>query len=572
MPRRLATCLGLGLALLYYARSADAAPSLEVSTTLGGADAGEYLVRVANPDAKSESGIIELRHPGDDRAVARTPFEVPAKSTRYFRIPGEKGQRPGAVAITSGETTVRAQERFNNDSSFVVFDIPPRDEQRLHELRVHSGPNAVITHATFDEATKTPVLTRRAAVYEGVALVVVPSRMFLALPAPEREALTTWVRAGGDIALSVSDDADLPRLADLVGDGVKGVKDEHLRVAWSGGRLRRASFGATAELGLGRVHLLPLDVWSTDANGEITVQEKLVDLARSHPVASPLFGDPSWMELPNPSLDPNQGYRSVLALAGMLLVAQALVTALAFRRLALRRGMGAAYRFVAGSSAVTFAAVIGLGLYAKGGFGARARELSFVDAASGETVGRVERTRAYFASDTRSIEVSPRDASNLLDSRAHDSRAVVRVDDGNRGKVVLGDVRVRPWQTTAVTERGTTTLGGGVRIASENGKITVQNATGATLRNVVVARPEGTCLAFGEIANGQESSAGTPLSCTDLGPAWATYRGAHRSPEDYAVTPTRLTLLGQLEEGPTSMDGFRVEKRTTLLRVTGGDS
>ena len=79
--RRLASCLAVGLALL-YARTAGAVPSLEVSTTLGGADASEYLVRVANPDATESSGVIELRQSGDERPVARTPYSVPANGTR----------------------------------------------------------------------------------------------------------------------------------------------------------------------------------------------------------------------------------------------------------------------------------------------------------------------------------------------------------------------------------------------------------------------------------------------------------------------------------------------------------
>jgi hypothetical protein len=556
-------------------------PSLEVSTTLGGAAASEYLVRVANPDATESSGVIELRQAGDERSVARAPYSVPANGIRYFRIPGEKAQRFGAVAVT-GDKTVRAQEHFSGDGTVVIFDIPPRDDQRLRELRVHTGPSYGLTHAAFDETTHTPILTRRAAVYDSAALVLVPSRVFLALPAPEREALTAWVRAGGAIALSVSDERDLPRLADLVGNGVRGDPDipsvggstyTGPRTAWSGGRLRSESFGASAELGLGRVHLLPLDAWSAEANGDVAIQEKLVALASMHRAPARFINAP-WMSPQIGALDPNQGYRSVIALAGLLLGAQALITALAFRRLALRRGMGSAYRFVVGSSAVTFAAVLGLGVYAKGGFGARARELSFADAASGESVAWVERNRTYFASDTRTIEVTPRDPSNVIEVRARDSHAVLRVDDAS-ANAVLTDVGVRPWQATAVTERGTTSLGGGVRIESVDGKIVVRNSSGRALRNVIVASSVG-CFDFGTIASGAEKTSATPRSCTELGPDWDVFRGPYYSarPEDLFVSQ-RLTLLGQLEEAPnapSSIDGFRVEKRTTLVRIVGGAS
>lgn len=538
---RFGTGLAAGLSLLYYAEAVSAAPSLEVSTTLGGSDANEYLVRVSNQDAdaKDESGVLELRRQGDERTVARTHFEVPAHTTRYFRVPGDRGMRFGAVAITPGrEKPIRALERYTNDSgSIVLFDIPPRDEQRLHELRVHNATtSAVITHASWDESTKTPVLTRRAAVYEGATLVLVPSSVFLALPAPEREALTNWVRAGGSMAVTITSEQD------------------------------RALF-TDGELGLGRMHVLSYDPWSPESNGNVDIQEKLVRLAQADRNDNRAYNDP-WGKTPEASLDPNFGYRGVLPIAGVMLVIQALVTALAFRRLATRKGMGAGYRFVAASSAVGFAAVVGLGIYAKGGYGARARELSFAQAASGESVAWVQRNRAYFASRGRTIEVTPRDPANVIDSEglgrySSDSRATLRVEDAN---VVLGNVEIRPWQTTTVTEKGTTNLGGGVTVGfGDDGKVVVRNRVGAALHNVVVARPDGICVAFGDVANGEEKTSATPHSCTDLGPDWVN----HRSSYPY---PRRLTLLGELEEPPTTIDGFRLEKRTTLLHVTGGAS
>lgn len=558
MRRRLASSLVLGLALL-SSREAFARPNVEITTTIGGADASEYLARVENPGVTTERGVLELRRPGDEHVVARAPFEVPAKATRYFRMPAEKGQRLDAFAITSTET-VRARERFGNEGSIVLFDIPPRDDHRLRELRAHTSSNATITHAMIDEQTQAPVLTRRAGVYEGVTLVLVPSGVFVGLPALERQALMDWVRTGGSIALSIDDPRDLPGLAELVPDPTK---------------LRPASFGTVGDVGLGHVHVLPMNPWSVDAHGDIPLQEKLVALAE-HDRAPARFNGP-WADAVKPALDPNQSYRSVMALAGVLLVVQALVTAVAFRRLALRRGMGPAYRFVVGSSAAGFAAVIGLGLYAKGGFGPRAREVSFEDAASGESVAWVERNRAFYASDARTIDVAPTDPSNLVS--AHDSHAVFRVDHPNASdpkdaNVVLTNITVRPWQATAVTERGTTTIGGGVRLEyDDDGNVVVRNATGVTLRNVVVSGKDGACLAFGDIESGAAKTSTTPHRCNDLGPAWEAYRDFYPSPyERQLFTPRRLTLLGELDQAPGSVSGFRLEKRTTLLRVTGGAS
>lgn len=538
MSRRLAPCLGLalGVSLLYYSGTASAHPSLEVSTTLGGSDASEYLVRVANPDSTEARGVIELRrnYREAEHPLARAHFEVPAKTTRYFRIPGEKGSRLSAVAVM-GDETVLATERYVNEGTIVLFDIPPSDEKRLHELRVHDGPHTVITHASFDDATKTPVLTRRAAVYDGASLVLVPSSVFLALPAAEREALTAWVRTGGAMAVSISKESD------------------------------RAYF-TDGEYGLGYMHILAFDPWSAESNGNVDIQEKLVKLAENDRSSARAYNEP-WSDMPTPSLDPNQGYRGVLPIAGVLLVIQALVTALAFRRLAARRGMGPAYRFVAGSSVAAFTAVIGLGIYAKGGFAARARELSFAQAASGESVAWVQRNRTYFASSARTIEVAPRDPANVIDAHGRgglgDSRAMLRVNDGD---IVLSDVDIRPWQTTSVWERGITTIGGGVTIEpSADGRVTVRNRVGTTLHNVVVVRPDGICVSFTDIPNGEsQTSSVAGQFCASRGPDWANYR-QDRNLHHY-------TLLGEMEEAPTTVDGFRLEKRTTLLRVTGGES
>lgn len=542
MARLFGTCVALGLALL-YSRAAEARPVLEVSTTLGGADATEYLVRVANPEAHEETGVLELRR-GDEHPVSRESFSVPAYETRYFRLPGDRGRQLAAVAVTD-EGTFRAQERFVGSAGLSVFDIPWRDSQRLHDFRAHTNSNIVISHAVFDDRTQAPVLTKRAAVYDGIAIVMTPAARFASLPTDERDAILTWVRTGGTLALAGPNADKL----DLVA-----------------GRLHPTELGSAAEIGLGRIYILPIDPWTVEVADDNALQEKLAKLVEQRPAVTHFFGEP-WSDTPPPTLDPNRNYRSVMALAGILLVAQALVTAFAFRRLATKRGMGPAYRFVVGSSAVTFGAIVGLGIYAKGGFSPRAREVTFADVASGETVAWIERKRTYFASNTRSVEVTPRDAANdllLRDSQA----AVFRVNDNS---VVLDDVTVQPWQTTAITERGTTMLGGGITLKNTEGALLVHNATGSTLHDVIIAL-NGTCLAVGDIENGGERTSGTPRPCDDLGPAWSDFDGAYPDRLGRYFPGRRLTLIGQLEEETGSLDGFRLEKRTTVVRVTGGDS
>lgn len=548
MRRLLATCLALGLPLL-YSRAAEARPSLEVSTTLGGADATEYLVRVANPESFEDKGVLELRRSSDGPAVSSEPFSVPANSTRYFRLPGGKGRGLDAVAVTS-EGTFHAQERYTGSAGLVVFDIPRRDSQRLEELRVHtSGANIVVSHAVFDDTTKTPVLTKRPAVYDGIALVMVPSSVFLSLPLEERDALTTWVRTGGSIALSV-DEGDGPTLSTIF-----PTENAH-----------RHTLGTEAELGLGHVYFLAVDPWAEKLGDDVATQEKLAQLVDQHQNTNHFFGEP-WMDAAPPSLDPNRGYRPVIPLVGLLLVAQAIIAALGFRRLATKKGMGPAYRFVAGSSAITFGAVIGLGIYSKGGFSPRARELSFVDVASGDSTAWVERKTTYFAGTEHTVSIAPRDPLNdLVVTRDLD---VLRGVDG-RGAMKINDLTVQPWQTAQIAERGTTTLNGAITVAYEHNDIVVHNTSGSVLRNVLVSNGTS-CFGLGTLENGgtKKSSLDLTIPCGDLGAAWA----------DYAEYPDELTryfyigghpvLIGQIDDQPSMLNGFKLEKRTTVVRVRG---
>ena len=612
LRRALATCLAAGLACA--ARPAVAAPVLELTTTVGdigsGAVAGEYLVRVRNADPVDADGVLEIRQCRDEAVSARAPFHVPAGTTRFVRMPvgtPSDGDRLEVVAKSrTGDILARAQEHRVGDASVILFDIPPRDDQRLHELRAgtinvaqdaNGNESAAIAHAAIDEATGAPVLTERATAYDGTALVLVRSSVLQSLAPSERDALLAWVRIGGLLGLAI-DDLDMlsrPMFTALVGEGVRSApaasppeaKDGTTLpptlaaklVAFSGGRIRPKSFGGVAEVGLGRVFLLPLDPWSAEANGDAWIQTQLIALAASR---SPRRGHrPSPVDegrLVARFLDPNESYRSVMAIAGVILVAQAVVTALAFRRLALRRGMGPAYRLVAGASAATFAVVVGLGLHARGGLGARARELSFVEVASGEPIAWVKRYRAYYASDARRFDVAPREPSSLLTPLV-DRHAVLRANDAN--DIALVDVRVQPWRVTTVAEMGTTTLSGGVTLVHENGEVVVSNATGGVLRNVFVYDPRHGCRAFGTIADGaraRSSGASASLACSDssgIGPAWDAYASSCSErivQPDGPFASQRTTLVGEVEwaSEPASDSGFRIEKRTTILCVVGG--
>lgn len=584
LGRAMATCFAAALALA--AHPALAAPTFELTTTMGdvgpSGGAGEYLVRVHNPDAHAAEGTLELQRIYEEAITARATYHVPPGGTAFVRMPvADVSGRFEAVARSStGIILARAQEHRTNDGSVIVFEVPPDDDRRLREVRASAmgRETMAFSHAAVDQGV--PVLTERAAAYDGTAMVLVPSNVLGRLVPSQRDALLTWVRTGGLLGIAVVDPGDLsqPTLTDLVGDGVRMAPDEkaeaptRVSTFW-GGRVKQAPFGATASLGLGSVQLLAADPWAVDPSADVWLQTQLVALAAHRPArrAESYSGD-----LPTPYLDPNEGYRSVLAIAGVLLLAHAVVSALAFRRLAARRGMGPAYRFVAAASALTFGAVLGLGVYAKGGRSARARELTFAETASGENVAWIQRYRSFYAGQERTIDVVPRDAANFLVPLG-DRRVAMNTNETDA--FTLSGIAVKPWRATTVREDGTMPLGGGVSLSYEGGDIVVRNATGGALHDVLVSEPRRGCLAFGPIAAGEtarSSAAHASTACSDprgLGPAWDAYMTSYRLRIPDPVFPEgRTTLLAELvmPDAPSSDSGFRVERRATILRVIGG--
>ena len=603
LRRALATSLAAGLGLV--ASAAAASPSLELTSIVGrleyGGGATELLVEVRNPDHASVHGTIELRRSGSGSVAAHAPFDVPAGERRHVRIPVASGAERFAVTAVddAGNVLARTGDERADRTSLAIFEIPPSDDDRLQALKsnvVHApGRNETVSlgHAAIDATTGVPILSERAVVYEGISLVVIPARVLARLVPAQRDALLGWVRTGGALAIGVSQASELGGLEGLVGAGVRMQPADELPLddrgaspgknanlfVYEGGRLRTGPFGGVAELGLGTVHLLAVDPWSTAANGNEWVQDHLADVAADRPARFRPYADSAAVSAVK-YLDPNEGYRSVIVLVGLLLAAHAVGTALGFRRIALRRGMGPAYRFAAVTSAATFAAVAGLGVYARGGLAARSRELAFVEVASGERLAWVQRHRAFFASDARKVDIVPRDPANLLTPLGREDREpAVRVDGS--GVVSLVGVQVRPWQTTAVLEKGTTTLPGAISLRREGDTVLVRNGTGRTLHKVVVSDPQRGCLAFGEIPGGAESTSATARpsnACTMTERESAPWRAFDAmfttQPEPRLLPEKRLTLVGELDPDGAPLDdgGMPVDQRLVIVRVSGGAS
>ena len=614
-PRRGLPAILAALLVFLLAPPAHAGVELEVTSILGesGPSQGEILVQIRNPDRRERRGTVVIEEQ-TGRVHARTSFVVGPNATSIVKLVALPSYDDITVARDeAGEEIGRASRSSRGAAGFVLFEIPPRDATLLplhvdagtsFALR-RSGGGAIVTAALTDPSTGVSILPDRPSSYARAALVLVPAGQLDTLDATARDVLFDWVKGGGSLAIGVRDAFDLgrPVLVSLVGAGVKTTpyvprvpevsheEEEHVGPTLSaavadkltdftGGRLRPSRFGAVAEVGLGNVYLLPIDPWSKEANGDRWVQAQLVELAGAEEpramIASTSRDDGFYAAPILRVLDTNESFRPALAIATLLLALYAIgVGPIVFRRLAKRGPALAPYRWTLVASAGTFTVLIVLGVFAKGGFGSRSRQLAFVEVASGETVAIERSFRSFYTSREQVLDI----AASVPRSTFGDpsDRGAIFATTAT-GESALEHVTVRPWETVVVREDATIALGQGITLGTDGDELVVTNRSGAGLRDALVSSPALGCLGFGAIADGAvaRSSAAKrlePMLCEDgpnRSPAWAAIRSAFSG---RPVQGHRSILVGELDRpAAPSTAGFRVDRRNVLVRVVGGAS
>lgn len=610
--------------LFLFPRPAHAGVDLEVGSVLGEVRSeNELLVRIRNPERREIHGTIAI----EDRSpiphvLARTPFVAAPAASSFVKVPlatPAYGTELVAVARDeAGREVGRAIESSRGSGNFVLLELPPKDTKLLPfhidprgsaALR-RIGGNATITTAPADETTGAHILPDRPSSYAHVAIVVAPASELESLAGADRDVLVGWVKGGGALAIAVREPADLARpvLVSLVGAGVQAApferrtpdqeeleekEDEDGSVSaatpavqaklsgFAGGRLRRSRFGAVADVGLGNVHLLAIDPWSKEANGDRWVQTQIVDVVADEPARTAIghtsLDDGFYSEPIIRALDANDSFRLALAIATLILVLYAIVVGpILFRRLAKRGPVLAPYRWTVMASAATFTAVVVIGLVAKGGFGSRSRGLALVEVASGEPLGVLRSYRSFYGSSGQVISIAAHAPRSAF---AEPSVRGATVATSATGASTLEHVAVRPWETVVVREDATITIGQGITITQEGVDLVVTNRSGIRIRDAIISSAELGCLGLGTIDDGARASSHgasrlEDTICSDekkLPPAWRAFHSAFVG-RPARASLGRPTLLGELESPVVPEPGFRSDRHDVLVRVVGGAS
>jgi hypothetical protein len=383
-------------------------------------------------------------------------------------------------------------------------------------------------------------------------------------------------------------------------------------VGYQGGSLTSSDWGASTDVGLGELHVLPFDLQDRAALEDSWAHGRLVTLAerawaRRARHAFPFArGDRSGSELREirRALDPNENFRPSLAIAAFLLLVYAVVAGPVLFTRAARRGTPTApLKQLPWWSAATFGLIVLLG-YAGKGWKGRARRVALVEASSESATGSLRRYRGLFVSSARKLEVrASHPAAVLSEARegmSGDASGTFRV---HRDGATLGDLQALPWQTVLVQEDSALDLGSGFSLrARGEDDADVANGSSHALKNVVVYLPAAgfyylprldagarTTARAGRffaaqskramtkvgayVAHGFDAALFGGLPTTDgdaLSAAWRPLSAAAGHAVDWFPDDLPI-LLGEWEDadGDTSEGALRIESSRVFVRVIG---
>ncbi|WP_438015951.1 hypothetical protein WMF18_34615 [Sorangium sp. So ce315] len=623
--------------------------------------------------ARGEVEVSSTRY-GEDRVfVATAPYTVAAGASVHVRVPVQVSPFGDLEVRALDERGARVSSHTLSSTmqhGVVLFDVSETSLVRggLHEALVaplylspgrgsgsSSSPVLWVGQPRYDSATGDPLLPDRAALYSAADAVLMRTDTLSRLQGAELEALAGYVLSGGTLALAVARPEDLrhPTLAALVGGQVTraGVAPPTLEEivppaapsgfskqgnvllpapsaspavaetlsGWSGGNLRASAYGSSAFYGLGEVHLLAFDPTRPPASSDPWAKIRVADLARrAYDRRSTIAFRPGEeamgldLDPVRRELDPNEGSRWAIGVSAVLLCLYAVLAGpVNFARAARQGRPLRALRRLPVYAAVAFAAIVGVGLTAKGVSG-RARHLTLIEAGAGMSKGAVRRFRGFFVPRAEELTVRTTDASGVISTAVQaelsERRDRLVVDrDGAR----LTKLAALPWQTVIVREDGVAPLGDGIAIVADpSGDVLVTNRSGRDLRGGVLWMATGAARYFARIRDGEQvSSRGgvdlgahsegqrwlshvsfgrrvggldvhdlgggllTPLLEPDapgLGAAWLAIEEAAGSAVDWFPAGVPV-LFGQLDggEGRSSDSGLRIESDRALVRIVG---
>ena len=539
---------------------------------------GELYLRLENSGDHPLSGFLELhaeplghglgKPSGAGRAVARAPFAVAPKSRVSLLMPSHSlVSRVGDLRVTAfdqnGEelTTDRLTPVRSLDPLLFDLSTPSRIAVALNGAAMpikrraygyaYGGATLAVNVPQLNPTTGELALPDLAAGYASATLVLASGRTLSALSPGARDALFSWVLAGGALAVHVDrpDDLQSSWLEALAGgrvrvtaaarqlsqaaqfavradNGTKTAPGGEPRIllqaaqpapelvatlsGLSGANLRVSPWGESASYGLGEVHFLAFNPDSELAASDAWARLKVVDLIRhawerANVVALPHGQaglDDSRVSNVRRVLDPNESTRWTIVVSALLLLVYAALAGPLNFFLAQRKGRPLrALLYLPVWAGLALVSIVALGILGKGVTG-RSRHLTLIEGGAGMARAAVTRFRGLYGSAAGDLTVRAARGSvlDVLGDPDENSRELLFDRDGLR----LEKLREKPWEVEVVREDGFTNLGAGISITrNESGVISIKNRCARDLLSVIVNAPGQGLAYFAKIADGQ---------------------------------------------------------------------
>jgi hypothetical protein len=507
------------------------------------------FVQLANPSDTAMSGIVELVTDSPRRNVSHARFFLPPRGRASLELPAHSsgGLPPSLLARALDDEGRLLDEQSLSDLRVhqpLLFDLnvpsrvaPVLRGRALPVVGAHprdGGPLLTVQSPPINVSTGDLMLPGSAAGYASVTVLLARSATLAQISGSELEALTSWVLAGGALAVVVTRPEDLvgpllkalvageiertPPSAALVGEtrlltpaettGSPSPETAGQLAGYAGGNLRQSRWGAAASYGLGEVHLLAFDVARERIANDEWVQKKLFDLmahAWQRRIVIALPHAQSDLETAGAGeirrqLDPREGMRWPLLVAALLLLIYALAAGLSRFRDA-KRGFLNPWLYPVWAI-LGFAAIVVLGFVAKGILGS-ARRVTLVEAGAGMSRATATRFRGFFTRAPDTLAVRGSDRSSVLDVAGDDASVDRRLLVG-RDASLLEQLQAKPWQPLVVREDGFIALEGGVSVVpAPGGDIAITNRLTRDLLGVVIKPPDKAAVLVKRLSGGQ---------------------------------------------------------------------
>jgi len=504
------------------------------------------LVTLENRTQRDLAGELDVRMESYDGGHERhvVAIDLPAGQTRQANLTlyvGPLRNRVNVRYMSGGRALGRGAENvtFNGAQGVVVFGDPPRLRGALLDLDVEEalphGPRQVrvpVGAVSMDARSGDPLLPEEPAGWASVKLLVASAHVLARVSDPQREAIADWLRTGGRLLVLPRSAAELdsPFLRELAGTvgaepsraGSALVPEgmPHLALSCSEGQ-RVESFGCSAPVGLGRVHLASYDAMSAAAI-ETGVPRELVRsvYAATETTAPALafargydsldhdayYGGASSFGALRATLDPNEGFRPALVLAALVLVLYVVVVGPINFGWVQRKNRPVLALITTPLAALGCMIVLLVVGYIGKGVSMRYRRFEVVELVEGQERAPARRYTGLYSTRPGSFDLpltSRGEVALRIDGGRQSGPTYVHEGNGVR----LADFRAGLWETVFLREDRIVDLGGTIRFERDGRRLSaVVNDSPGALTDAFVVDSGGELYRVGDVGTGTSST------------------------------------------------------------------